>query len=288
MDGRYGPDRAEALRGWRLLLVLPGWVGAGAVLTRLPDISPTAPTPTPQSAIASASTAGRAAASSSTAPRPTMNGSNVAAASKNAWGAIIAHSPEPRKNAPPSTAISRGPHPRPFVAERSVASVLIEDPFQRRRPRALDAGVRASQEHDPSAVAGPVTTAGASIYVPSFAGRGLSSDHPDHSPGRTVDRDLAYLDSIEESTGLVGWSAGAHLALRVVTQSDAAAAAALYEPGFLDFADEQRAAFGEAFARVGELAVEGDLAAAARAFAGIPFHDQGTAVVEGAIVKSCG
>ncbi|MEX2279068.1 MAG: alpha/beta hydrolase, partial [Acidimicrobiia bacterium] len=44
-------------------------------------------------------------------------------------------------------------------------------------------------------------------HLPSMRGRGLSSDHPDLSFGRVVEDFLAYVDSIGEPTGLVGWSA---------------------------------------------------------------------------------
>ncbi len=57
--------------------------------------------------------------------------------------------------------------------------------------------------------------------------RGLSGDHPDLSPGRMVDDILAYVDSIEAPTGLVGWSGGAYLAVTVAgAQSDAVDAVA--------------------------------------------------------------
>ena len=64
-------------------------------------------------------------------------------------------------------------------------------------------------------------------YLPSYRGRGLSGDHPDLSPGRMVDDILAYVDSIESPTGLVGWSSGAYLAVTVAAvQSDAVNAVA--------------------------------------------------------------
>ena len=68
-------------------------------------------------------------------------------------------------------------------------------------------------------------------HLPSMRGRGLSGDHPDLSFGRLVDDVLAYVDSIGEPTGLVGWSVGADLALAVAAQSDAVDAVAPFEPG---------------------------------------------------------
>ena len=66
----------------------------------------------------------------------------------------------------------------------------------------------------------PHLTGRFTCYVPSYRGRGLSGDHPDLSPGRMVDDILAYVDSIEAPTGLVGWSSGAYLA--VIPGGDAA------------------------------------------------------------------
>jgi pimeloyl-ACP methyl ester carboxylesterase len=113
-------------------------------------------------------------------------------------------------------------------------------------------------------------------HLPSLRGRGLSGDHPDLSPGRMVDDILAYVESIEAPTGLVGWSSGAYLAVTVAAaQSDAVDAVAPFEPGVLSLMDEQeQAVFGGAAARMGELAAEGRLTAAARALAGWPFNNE--------------
>jgi pimeloyl-ACP methyl ester carboxylesterase len=121
-------------------------------------------------------------------------------------------------------------------------------------------------------------------HVPSWRGRGLSGDHPDLSLGRLVDDVLAYVDSIEAPTGLVGWSAGADLALAAAgTQSDAVDAVVPVEPVMPPLMDEhQHAALGDAVARTGELAAEGRLADAARAFAGFPFNDEDIAAAEDA------
>ena len=121
-------------------------------------------------------------------------------------------------------------------------------------------------------------------YLPSYRGRGLSGDHHDLSPGRMVDDILAYVDSIEAPTGLVGWSSGAYLAVTVAAaQSDAVDAVAPFEPGVLSLMREQeQAAFGVAGARMGELAAEGRLTAAVRAFAGWPFNDEEIAMADDA------
>jgi pimeloyl-ACP methyl ester carboxylesterase len=120
-------------------------------------------------------------------------------------------------------------------------------------------------------------------HLPSMRGRGLSGDHPDLSLGRVVDDMLAYVDSIGEPTGLVGWSGGAMWALAMAAESDAVDAVAPCEPVANSLMDEQeQVALGEAVARAGELADDGNLTAAMRAFAGYPFTDEDIAVAEGA------
>jgi pimeloyl-ACP methyl ester carboxylesterase len=114
-------------------------------------------------------------------------------------------------------------------------------------------------------------------HLPSMRGRGLSGDHPDLSFGRIVDDFLTYIDSVGDPTGLVGWSAP--FALVAASQSDAVDAVAHWEPGMLSLVDEQeQAAVGDIVARTGELATEGRLADAARAFARFPFNDDEIAV----------
>jgi pimeloyl-ACP methyl ester carboxylesterase len=121
-------------------------------------------------------------------------------------------------------------------------------------------------------------------HLPSLRGRGRSGDHPDLSPGRMVDDILAYVDSIGAPAGLVGWSSGAYLAITVAaTRSDQVEAVAPIEPGVLSLMDSQeQAVLGDAVARMGELAAEGDLTAAVRAYAGWPFNDEEIAMAEGA------
>jgi pimeloyl-ACP methyl ester carboxylesterase len=120
-------------------------------------------------------------------------------------------------------------------------------------------------------------------HLPSWRGRGLSGDHPNLSFGRMVDDFIAYLDSVGEPAGLVGWSAGADLALTMAAQSDAVAAVAALEPSMPRLlTEQQRAAFGDAFARMGELAAEGRLTDAMRAFADVPFKDDEIAALNDA------
>ena len=130
----------------------------------------------------------------------------------------------------------------------------------------------------------PHLTGRFTCHLPSLRGRGLSGDHPNVNFGRLVDDVLAYVGSIGEPTGLVGWSLGAGLALVAAgVQSDAVDAVAAVEPGTPRLMDQQeRTALGEAVARMGELAAKGRLAAAARAFAEFPLQDEDIAAAEGA------
>lgn len=121
-------------------------------------------------------------------------------------------------------------------------------------------------------------------YLPSRRGRGLSGDHPDHRLERVVNDIVAYVDSIQAPTGVVGWSAGATLALAAARAlSDAVTAVAVYEPplGALMNEDE-RAARGRTVVRMGELAADGRLTDAARAWAEFVFNPEEVAALESA------
>ncbi len=143
-------------------------------------------------------------------------------------------------------------------------------------------GVMGDGEIDWNRVVGHLTGQ-FTCHLPSLRGRGLSDDHPDLSAGRLIDDFLAYVDSIGEPAGLVGWSGGASWALAVAAQSDAVTAVAPFEPGILSVMDEQdQAVIGDAVASTGELAAEGNLTAAVRAFAGFPLNDEEIAVAEDA------
>ncbi|HKX68160.1 MAG TPA: alpha/beta hydrolase [Intrasporangium sp.] len=120
-------------------------------------------------------------------------------------------------------------------------------------------------------------------HLPSLRGRGLSGDHPDLTIRRQVDDLLAYVDSIGAPTSLAGWSGGANHALGVAAQSDTVTSVVAFEPVVQSLMDEQeQAALLGAAARMGELATDGSLAEAARAFAGWPFNDQEVAAAEDA------
>lgn len=118
-------------------------------------------------------------------------------------------------------------------------------------------------------------------HMPSMRGRGLSSDHPDLSPGRQVDDMAAYVDSVGGPTALAGWSYGAGLALGVAAQCPAVTAVAASESAMSSVMDEQeQATVGAAVARTAELAAEDNMTAAVRAFCGWPFNDGELAVAE--------
>lgn len=116
-------------------------------------------------------------------------------------------------------------------------------------------------------------------HLPSLRGRGLSSNHPDLSTPRIIEDCLTYVESLGQPAGLVGWSGGGAWALAVAAQSEAVAAVA--PPGMLSLADESvQAVIGNTVGRTAELAAEGNLPAAARAFAGFPFHDEEIAAAD--------
>jgi pimeloyl-ACP methyl ester carboxylesterase len=130
----------------------------------------------------------------------------------------------------------------------------------------------------------PHLTGRFTCHLPSWRGRGLSGDHPDLSWGRLVDDVLAYVDSLGEPPGMVGWSAGSGLALAAAGAQpnavDAVAIVGLVMPWLMD--GQERAALGAAVARMGALAAEGRLTDAARAFAGFPLTDADIVVAENA------
>ncbi|MEX1077746.1 MAG: alpha/beta hydrolase [Homoserinimonas sp.] len=120
-------------------------------------------------------------------------------------------------------------------------------------------------------------------HLPSMRGRGLSGDHSDLSMDRLVADFVAYVESIGEPTGLVGWSGGGSWALYVAALSDSVCAVAPFEPGMLYLLDEpEQAALGGALASTGALAADGMLPEAARAFAGWPFNEKELEAAEAA------
>jgi pimeloyl-ACP methyl ester carboxylesterase len=120
-------------------------------------------------------------------------------------------------------------------------------------------------------------------YLPSWRGRGLCDEHPDVSFGRLADDILAYIDSIPSPVGLVGWSAGANLALLAAAgaQPGTVHGVALVGPNMPWLMDEhERAALSAAVGRMRELAADGRSREAMRAFAEFPFTDEDITVAE--------
>ncbi len=126
----------------------------------------------------------------------------------------------------------------------------------------------------------PHLTGRFTCYLPSLRGRGLSDDHPDLRLDRLVEDLVAYVGSIGQITGLVGWSAGG-MVLAVAAETDAVDAVAAVEPTIFRLMDDQeRAALGAAVTRMRELAAEGKMTDAARAFFGFPFNDEEVAIAD--------
>lgn len=127
----------------------------------------------------------------------------------------------------------------------------------------------------------PHLTGRFTCHLPNWRGRGLSREHRDLSYGRRVDDVLAYVESLGEPVGLVGWSGGASPAVAAAARTDSVGALALFEPTMGRVMKEQeRQAFGGAVARMRELATRGELSEALRAAASFPLNDGEIAIAE--------
>jgi pimeloyl-ACP methyl ester carboxylesterase len=105
-------------------------------------------------------------------------------------------------------------------------------------------------------------------YLPSTRGRGLSADHPDHSPPRLEDDVTAFVDSIGEPAHVVGWSGSGAWVLGAAARSDAVAAVAAYEPTVIPvMAEHDLVETMGAMAEVGAAAADNRLVDAIRTFA---------------------
>jgi pimeloyl-ACP methyl ester carboxylesterase len=104
-------------------------------------------------------------------------------------------------------------------------------------------------------------------YTPSTRGRGLSGDNPDHSPPRLQGDVTAFVDSIGEPVGLVGWSGSGAWVLGAAAHSDSVAAVAIYEPGVIGVGgDDDFARLGAAVQQVVAAAADGRNLDAVQAF----------------------
>ena len=116
-------------------------------------------------------------------------------------------------------------------------------------------------------------------YLPSTRGRGLSGDHPDHTPPRLVEDVAAFVDSIGEPVRLVGWSGSGPWCLGAAAQSDSVLAVAAYEPVVPGTGAADMPRIGAAFERAGMAAANGRLVDGVRAFAaGVCTDDEITAL----------
>ena len=105
-------------------------------------------------------------------------------------------------------------------------------------------------------------------YLPSTRGRGLSSDSSDHSPVRLEEDVTAFVNSIGEPVGLVGWSGSGAWVLGTAARSGSVAAVAEYEPGVVSvMRDDDLARTFATMEQVGMAAADGRLVDAVRAFA---------------------
>lgn len=118
-------------------------------------------------------------------------------------------------------------------------------------------------------------------HLPSMRGRGRSDDHPNLRIDRIFTDYTAYVESLGEPAGLIGWSAGAGHALAVSSRSEAVAATASYEPvvGML-MDQEERSDLMSALVHGRALVEHGDLPGAMRAFAANPFTPEDIAAAD--------
>lgn len=118
-------------------------------------------------------------------------------------------------------------------------------------------------------------------YLPSTRGRGLSADNPDHSPPRLEEDVTAFVDSIGETVGLVGWSGSGAWVLGAASRSASVAAVAAYEPAVISVMGPDD--FSRTFStleQMGTAAADGQLIDAVRAFASWICTDQEIAALE--------
>jgi pimeloyl-ACP methyl ester carboxylesterase len=104
-------------------------------------------------------------------------------------------------------------------------------------------------------------------YLPSTRGRGLSADNPDHSPPRLEEDVTAFVESIGEPVGLVGWSGSGAWVLGAAERSASVAAVAAYEPGVISLMGEED--LGRTMGSMGQMgaaAADGRLVDALHAF----------------------
>lgn len=126
----------------------------------------------------------------------------------------------------------------------------------------------------------PYLTDRFTCFTPSLRGRGLSGDHTSLGVHQLIDDLVAYVDSIAEPAGLVGWSAGG-MVLGVAAKAQAVDAVAAVEPTMFHLMDDaERAALAAAVATLRDLAADGRLTEAVRTFLSVAFNPKEVAAVD--------
>lgn len=106
-------------------------------------------------------------------------------------------------------------------------------------------------------------------FLLNTRGRGLSEEHPDHSPERHVEDIVAFTESIGEPVVVGEWGSfvGASWALIAAQKTEAISAIATYDPLVLDIADERnQEQIHHVFEHLGKNVADGRLEYAARNF----------------------
>lgn len=113
----------------------------------------------------------------------------------------------------------------------------------------------------------PLLTNRFTCYTMSVRSRGLSGHSPDLSTDRRIQDVVAFVESVGEPVGLLGWSQGGQLVLGAAERTDAVSALVAYEPAVLESTSEEEfAQLIDAVTHVGELAAEDRPIDAARSF----------------------
>ncbi len=113
----------------------------------------------------------------------------------------------------------------------------------------------------------PFLTDRFTCYAMSVRSRGLSDHGTDVSTERRIQDVTAFVESIGEPAGLLGWSQGGRMALGAAARTDAVSALVTYEPAVLDVMSEDE--FGrltERVTRMSELIAEDRPVDAVRTF----------------------
>jgi pimeloyl-ACP methyl ester carboxylesterase len=104
-------------------------------------------------------------------------------------------------------------------------------------------------------------------YSMSLRGRGLSGEHPDHSPDRLVEDVTAFIAGIDGPVLVAGHSRGAALALSAAARATQVTRLVAYEPHAIELYDDTDVARAEdALGRMRGAVGEGRLADAAAVF----------------------